>query len=883
MRRPFLLVPLALAGLLLDCRNLPAIAGDTCGNAVIDPGEDCDTFPVGAGTYCRPPGSDGACRLDCKAMSGHTCPTGWGCGTDGICRQPSGRFSRASAPIAANAWRVATGDFDGDGRADVLARAAIDATGASKARIHYYEPQTDHTLALADTLVVGPTLASPQLADFDGDGLTDLGFVLPGSGGGGGIDVMLGQNDRTLAPVAYPAVTIPGKAAIAHVREYNGLADDDVVFFSDMGPALFLIQLGASPEPFAKPGVGPEAMVAPLVGAHFVDKPGLESCDQVVVTYVDHADVYSPCRIVNGAIVPNSSGVPTTVQAGIEKLGGAVAGDVDGDGHIDLILGVQGTLSGAAALIAYVAYGVGDGTFHADDGTQNQAHKLRLLYTGTPVSPDGGADAGLDGGADAGGDAGSGGLATEFRLPVAAGDLDGDGRADFVTPDRIIVSVPNTNEYFVTQIKNQGQWTDARIADMTADGLPDVVAVSAGVLDADFFVGTGGLGLNPFSLSSSGPVSDVEVGDFDGDRVVDVALAEGAADPSQPNDVAIAWGQAFAPPLDPSPVGQFATIGEIVARQRPVTTLSDLVVLSTAAGQSSTSQLAFLIGNGDRQPLAPYALIDQKLTVQPLGIVAGPFLKAGEMDIVAVGEDFDSQYVFQGFRYWLAPATKPAPQFMPAVASGALPAEFKPVYGIASLTPHLDMLMAAGDLDGSGTFSAVAVAPLGLESQSALVPAKAGPGPTINSFAEMQVPARVSPEGQLEFSDVDGDGKPDAVLLTGANTDQRQLLVAFNQGMAMFDSAHALGVNTATETPQGFAFVHVDLQGPPRIAYVTRTSLVLAKIDPATRSVTSYTQIDMPSSASGVASGDIDGDGVEDLVIADSGNIIVLRDAPVLE
>src|ERR1700722_5978533 len=98
------------AALLADCSNLPAIAADTCGNAVIDPGEDCDSFPVAPGTSCRPPGSPvGECRLDCTAGAGNVCPSGWGCGVDGICREPSGEFTRQSQVVAADAWRVMTG------------------------------------------------------------------------------------------------------------------------------------------------------------------------------------------------------------------------------------------------------------------------------------------------------------------------------------------------------------------------------------------------------------------------------------------------------------------------------------------------------------------------------------------------------------------------------------------------------------------------------------------------------------------------------------------------------------------------------------------------------------------------------------------------------
>jgi hypothetical protein len=40
--------------------------------------------------------------------------------------------------------------------------------------------------------------------------------------------------------------------------------------------------------------------------------------------------------------------------------------------------------------------------------------------------------------------------------------------------------------------------------------------------------------------------------------------------------------------------------------------------------------------------------------------------------------------------------------------------------------------------------------------------------------------------------------------------------------------------------------------------------------------------VDKPYSGSGIATGDIDGDGVDDLVVADDGNVVILRGSAVL-
>src|SRR5688500_11947581 len=76
-----------------SCADIESIASDVCGNAVVDPGEDCDLGSRFAGqTACRAPGSEGECRFDCAAAedgSPTACPTGFGCGADAICRAPS--------------------------------------------------------------------------------------------------------------------------------------------------------------------------------------------------------------------------------------------------------------------------------------------------------------------------------------------------------------------------------------------------------------------------------------------------------------------------------------------------------------------------------------------------------------------------------------------------------------------------------------------------------------------------------------------------------------------------------------------------------------------------------------------------------------------------
>src|SRR5437764_1273641 len=102
------------------CRELAHLEGGTCGNGAVDPGEDCD-FAVdpalGPSTACV------QCHYACG--DGATCPAGWGCGSDAICRHATGVLVAGEA-IACPHSDLAIADLDGDSRGDVV---AFDARG----------------------------------------------------------------------------------------------------------------------------------------------------------------------------------------------------------------------------------------------------------------------------------------------------------------------------------------------------------------------------------------------------------------------------------------------------------------------------------------------------------------------------------------------------------------------------------------------------------------------------------------------------------------------------------------------------------------------------------------------------------------------------------
>src|SRR5882724_6810741 len=174
MRWLFALASVSLVA--LGCTNFPSIASGECGNGVVDsPKEDCDSFPVGAHSVCRPKGSEGECHFDCslRADGRGQCPQGWGCDSNSICRAPTAGFDVSPSWFDVGAWSLTAGDFDGDRRGDIMSNEPLDSIGGTRLSFFYFDEQGQ----LADTRAFPKFLLSPVVKDISGDGLSDVAFA----------------------------------------------------------------------------------------------------------------------------------------------------------------------------------------------------------------------------------------------------------------------------------------------------------------------------------------------------------------------------------------------------------------------------------------------------------------------------------------------------------------------------------------------------------------------------------------------------------------------------------------------------------------------------------------------------------------------------------
>jgi hypothetical protein len=134
--------------------------------------------------------------------------------------------------------------------------------------------------------------------------------------------------------------------------------------------------------------------------------------------------------------------------------------------------------------------------------------------------------------------------------------------------------------------------------------------------------------------------------------------------------------------------------------------------------------------------------------------------------------------------------------------------------------------------------------------------------------------------GQLAVADLDGDGAGELVLLSGRPDAERSLLALWNDGSGHF-SADTLSNLAPDDVPQAFTLFRPTPGAQLRLAYVTANRLRLRQTVRGSReleSISGAPELALEH-ATGVAAGDVDGDGIADLILADNGSLLLLRAA----
>lgn len=517
---------LALAG----CADLPELLPGTCGNGVVEPelGEQCDLSEdpaLGVGTRCAD-ATDAvrACRYVCSRtdLTAAKCPTGWGCSDDGVCHFASGRFEETEdSPLDLLPYtRLDLADVDGDGRADVVTSAN---TGIS---VHF--AKRDGVFSTSTEYGVQNVSSATAFGDLDQDGNTDL----VASSLFGPI-VLRGQRDHTLAPVIFSRITATDTEASPLVGALVNLGITTMQLpegCTDGGStAVALLVYERAIDVFSPdlrihaplgdhgglPFIPPRMIVQRLHGddAAILAVPGQSRAWVVTLGCSDDRPRFRSREIV----LPS----PAVGWGGAEVAyvrDNVLVANVDGVAGPDLMFAVEDP-EGLVPMRVAVALDDGEAF-----GAAEIDERFRTLLVGGGAVAEPGAPTPI--------------IGATSEWPLAAGDLDGDGVADYVGETGIFLT-RTTSQSSELQVlatpRRLAYWSSAIIDDLDRDGMPDVAAASedASIIGIELYASQAFAdlryvaGTSPSRLISTlGMPSAMRTGDFDRDGLQDLAFLE---------------------------------------------------------------------------------------------------------------------------------------------------------------------------------------------------------------------------------------------------------------------------------------------------------------------------------------------------------------------
>jgi hypothetical protein len=544
---------------------------------------------------------------------------------------------------------VATADFNGDGKADILAGPLSASLLSSSNVVSVLLGNGDGTFQAPTGLNVGGNVVtSVAVGDFTGDGKLDIATSnAAGSfSGGPSVSVLAGDGNGTFQA---PRTTAVGETANAlAVGDLHGAGKLDLVLASDLGSNTVAVLPGTGNGTFVVAPTLPVTVLPTAIAA--ADFNGDGKPDLVATGEGGDAAV-----LLNNGDGTFHAGPTLTVTGTPDSV---ATGDFNGDGKQDIAVGTE-----AGTIVVFL--GNGNGTFQAP-------HVINL------------------------------GTGDSLRSLVT-GDFNHDGRLDLAAtvllPDGLETSV-------VTVLLGQGNGTFRKsatvkvgtdalglaTADFNGDGRLDLVTTSFlpdGTRDVKVLLGSGtGTFLAPRATKPGVIGRTVATGDFNGDGKPDVVLVDNTDNsvtvlPGNGNGT---FGTALALPFDnPTKEAEGVAVGDFFGDGK----LS--VAVATGLGDVSV-----LRGNGDGTFQAPVNYLGDFHGQQPAGLVAADFNGDGKPDLAVTNTLTDDVSVLLN--------TSPKPvTTTPVATTTTLSADADPVVFGQPVT--LTATVASGSGTPAGTVS----------------------------------------------------------------------------------------------------------------------------------------------------------------------------------
>lgn len=766
-------LPLILS--LAACADLGVVEPDVCGNNVVEaPREDCDLVvdpELGEDLTCGAPGFFGACRYLCGG--GASCPDGWACFEDRICRPPSGAFEFDDEPVRIlRADDFVVANFLGGPEAELAVRLDGDLSVWS---LGEDDEAPVRFLATFDAARGG--IGSVPIDD-DRSALVVPSVSLDAGQPARAVVHVLEEERARLVSAAAARTTLPLSAgdtllAVRAIRldDDDGL-DDRLVLIERDGTARVAFDTPGCIAPFANTStVGPAG--SPIDFASLRLATGAR---RVAIAFEDSVAL-GTTAVAAGGCLALTRVVRLPASAPVQSID--FVRSPDGDDEEDLVVALADQTVAVARGPAFDTLAIDDHYDPLDELADNQSREC-----------------------------------SGERFILATAHLQREeGPADVVTEDAIYFATPSGFVRVYTRARGDG-WAEAVIGDFDRDGLNDVVVSTRSARAGCDVVDVRLLRQVAPGAFTSAPVPnvslprDLHVGDFDGDGVDDVVLVERSRD--EEDAVTVLFGAARAPLEDAATVTSFESIATIEAtvtragsglnvdRNADVLVVhdEDAPLVTVLLGTSRRSLLSPIpLGSGGHRP---FAVASGRLYD---GDAETPDLVAldGERVAFVAGDDLDfggpvetTTVALEGFRTECA---------IVGIAKAGTGGAFVGIDGAGGCEGPAKLLYLARDEDGA----------------YAAATAEAPPGrPT-----------------QLELGDLDDDGVDDWVIHFATEDGKGSVFVFWNARI----EDDALVFARPPERVLGAlivrsaALIDVDDDVPPEIAVYTANGLFTIDYD----------------------------------------------------